>query len=110
MDAAADWPIPLREMRLVCFPAALTGMPLMVWSLQPGEKVSRQIAQAGEQFALSTGLDAQVAFIQRIPAGAAEFAEVGEITLVRADWVPEQFICVGRGGMKVKLSGKEMMG
>jgi uncharacterized protein (DUF2461 family) len=95
--SADDWTPGLRAMRLVTFSHDQT--PMMVWHVAQGEKVSKQIIQAAEQFALSIGLDPAYAFMATLPAGAEEFAEVKGITLVRADWVPAGFVCVGRGGL-----------
>jgi hypothetical protein len=99
----ANWHNGLRELRLVCFPAVGRGEPMMVWSLAQGEKVSRQIMAAAERFALAMGMDPQFAFVRSIPTGAEEFVDVRGVTLVRADWVPEGFICLGRGGLSRKV-------
>lgn len=79
-------------------------VPLGVWPMVAwwigDDRVSQAMIDGGEAFALAFGMDPGYAFIRRIPAKAHEFVEVGGITLVRADWVPEHFIAVARGGMQ----------
>lgn len=78
--------------------------PMVAWWVGEG-KVSTAMVEGGAAFALAFGLDPVYAFIRQIPARAQEFVEVGGVTLVRADWVPENFIAVARGGMQVLKNG-----
>ena len=87
-----------RDMLDVAIP--LGAWPLLAWHLTPVEKVSQAITEAATAFTLATGHPAQYAFIGVIPAGAAEFAEVGSVTLVQADWVPAGFVALASGGMQ----------
>ncbi len=91
------------------FAAGLRGMvempvehgvwPVLAWSLAPGERVSQAIAEAAGVFARENGVEAQFAFMWEIPAGGEEFAEIGEVTLVQADWAPVGFVVLACGGM-----------
>ena len=87
-----------RDMLDVAIP--LGAWPLLAWHLTPGEKVSQAIMEATAAFTQATGHPAQYAFIGVIPTGAAEFVEVGLVTLVQADWVPAGFVALASGGMQ----------
>jgi len=103
-----NWLPGMRGMVEMDMPAG-TG-PVMVWALRAGEKVSVAISDAAEAYARELFIDAQFAFIGRIPAGGEEFAEIptgpqgpallrdGSVTLVQAKWVPRGFVAVARGG------------
>ncbi len=69
-----------------------------VWWIGP-EKISWVMVEAGVAFALATGRKPQYALMRRIPTQAEEFVDVKGMTLVRADWVPEEFLVVTAGGM-----------
>jgi hypothetical protein len=62
------------------------------------DKVIPAMLNAGVQYALETGQDPQVAFIRALPRGADEFVDVHGMSLVQADWVPDEFVAVTRGG------------
>jgi hypothetical protein len=87
-------------MELSLVPFEHSTVPLVVADIPAGGKVSKVIIEAGETFALSTGLDPQFAWIRVIPAGAQEFVEVRGMTLIQADWVPAGQVAVGRGGIE----------
>lgn len=77
--------------------------PVLVRRLKPGEKVSLAVSQAALEFAEALGQAAQFAFIASIPVGAPaeDCIEIGEVTLVRADWLPVGVLVLARGGMQV---------
>jgi hypothetical protein len=93
------WPANMRE--LVDLELQEGAWPVVIWALKRGERVSRAIETAGEEYAALTGMAAEFAMIGSIPQGAEEFSEVGNMTLVRADWVKEGFIVIARGCTKV---------
>jgi hypothetical protein len=70
--------------------------PLVVWHVEPGEKVSRAIIAASELYAQKTGKPALLALVHQVPAGAEELVEVRGVTLVRQEWVEPGFVLVGR--------------
>lgn len=78
-----------------------SSMLVVLADIPQGRKAAPVIIQAGEQFALEMGMNAEVAFMREMPAGAEEFVEVAGMTLVRAAWVPEGKVAVTRGGMQV---------
>jgi hypothetical protein len=86
-------------------PVPLGIWPMVAWWIGDG-KVSTAIIEGGAAFAVEFGLDPMAAFIKTIPAGAREFVEVHGITLIRADWVPDHFIAVARGGMQQLNGGR----
>lgn len=71
--------------------------PLILAKIEPGQKVSRLIVDAGVDFAIQTGKQPEFAFVNQLPAGAEEFVDVKGITLVLAAWVPTGYVAVGRG-------------
>ena len=98
----ATWPArDLIEFQHVTGPKAVVRWPLVAWSYS-GQRVSEAMIEAGVKFALSTGHDPMYAFIRQIPAKAEEFVDVMSITLLQADWVPDGYLAVGRGGMQSK--------
>lgn len=98
----AYWP--LRER--IDLPEPLGVWPMIAWWVGEG-KVSTAMIEAGKAFATEFGLDPMYAFIRQLPAKAQEFVEVNGITLIRADWVPDHFIAVVRGGMLQLNGGKQ---
>lgn len=98
----ASWPAQdMIEYRHATGQNTFVRWPLVAWSYA-GQRVSEAMVAAGEVFALSTGLEPVFAFIHDVPAKASEFVEVKGICLVQADWVPNGFLAVGRGGMQMK--------
>ena len=93
---ASDWKVDQRG--LVEYPTPCGWWPMVAWALNPGEKVSKAIGDAALEYAAKCGVDAQFAFIWALPAGAVEFAEVAGVTLVLANWVPNGFVVLARGG------------
>lgn len=71
---------------------------VLLWALQPDEKISKQIAEACATFALQVGCDPQVAFMQRIPLGVEEGALISGAMLISAEWVPEGFAALWAHG------------
>jgi len=71
--------------------------PLILAKIEPGQKVSRLIMDAGVEFAIQTGKQPEFAFVSQLPAGAEEFVDVKGITLLLAAWVPAGHVAVGRG-------------
>lgn len=90
------------ELQFAVTPSDLVRWPLVAWHVAPGQKVSAAMADAGVAFALATGQDPTFAFSRVIPSQASEGVEVQGIMLVQADWVPNGFLAVGRGGMQRK--------
>jgi hypothetical protein len=99
----ARWPAQdFVEVQFAVTPFDLAHWPLVAWHVAPGQKVSAAMVDAGVAFALATGKDPMYAFTRAIPAQAGEGMEVQGIMLVQADWVPNGFLAVGRGGMQSK--------
>lgn len=75
------------------------GLRVMLWALDAG-KVTPQIIQAGEAYALASGTDPQWAFVRGLPVGAEEFVEVQipgticQVMVILADWVPVGFVAI----------------
>jgi hypothetical protein len=82
---------------------------IALWWIGQG-KVSQAIFDAGVAFALATGVSPQFALIRNIPSQAQEFVEVKGICLVQDDWVPDGFLVVTAGGMRIGLPKFEMKG
>ena len=98
----ATWPArDMIEYRHATSKNTFLSWPFVAWSYT-GQRVSEAMVAAGEVFALATGLEPMFAFIREIPARASEFTEVKGICLMQADWVPNGFLAVGRGGMQTK--------
>jgi hypothetical protein len=74
--------------------------PVVMLPIPKGGKVAKVICQAGEEFALETGLDPEFAFVRVIPPGAEELVEVRGMTLIKFDLLPDGWVAVGRGGME----------
>lgn len=93
----ATWPLrQVVRLRHPYFTGTATWMVAVWWIGK--DKVSQAINDAGLAFALACEIDPLVALIHRVPMQAEEFVEVHGITLVQADWVPEDFLVVtGRG-------------
>ena len=73
---------------------------LLLKPIPTGEKVSKVIIVAAEAFANEAGLDPEFAFVKVIPQGADELVEVRGMILLRADWLPDGQVAVGRSGME----------
>lgn len=75
------------------------GLRVMLWALDAG-KVTPQIIQAGEAYALASGIDPQWAFVPELPVGAEEFVEVQipgtpcQVMVILAGWVPVGFVAI----------------
>lgn len=65
--------------------------------IQPGEKVSKLILEAGAEFSKMTGRDPMFAFVRDIPQGAQEGMEVRGIMLILAEWMEPDQVAVGWG-------------
>lgn len=99
----ALWPARnLVELQIPLTPFDVVRWPVVAWRVGAGERVSEAMVEAGTIFALSTGRDPMFAFTRRMPLQAEEFVDVKGISLVQADWVPNGFLAVGRGGMQRK--------
>lgn len=97
----AAWPLRAR----IDLPIPLGVWPMMAWWFGDG-KVSTAMIEGGLAFAVEFGLDPMFAYIKQIPPKAQEFVEVGGVVLIRADWVPDFFIAIARGGMQQLNGGR----
>ena len=75
-------------------------LPVVVWNLTPGEKVSKAILAASEVFALRTGIDPDAAVVHSIPPGASEFVVVGTTTLYQEGSMQPGYVMVYSMHMK----------
>jgi hypothetical protein len=97
MDAPT-WP---ALQGLVTLRVPLGVWPVVLWQLAPGQKVSSQIIQAGEVYYTTTGKEPDMAMLNSIPAGAAEFLEIKTMTLVLADWVKPGYVAISQTGTTI---------
>lgn len=91
----AAWPV--RE--LISLPVPLGFWFMVAWWIGD-DKVSQAMDEAGNVFYEKYLVPPAYAFIKQIPAKADEFVEVNGITLIRANWVPDGFVAITRGGMQ----------
>jgi hypothetical protein len=96
---AVVWAADLRGMVDVAIP--LGTWPVMAWALRAGERVSQSISEAAAAYGQANGMDAEYAFLQKMPSGAPEFVEIGNVTVLTADWVPVGFVALARGGTQI---------
>lgn len=77
--------------------------------LEPGERVGEGIRAAAEAYCSAHGAGDVYAWVRRLPEGAPEWPEVAEVEfaggtaiLLEADWAPDGWVIVGRGGDAVR--------
>lgn len=80
--------------------------PMVVWAVKPGEKVSKIITQACEEFTRHTGIDPDMALVRTIPPGAQEGVMVKTATLTVADWVQPGYVAVCQSQTKAEVLWK----
>lgn len=96
LHPAGDWP-KASGIAMMRFEIS-TWYPLWLCYVPEGEKFSKAIIDAGQEYLMAFGRQAEIAMIGSIPPGAEEFVELNGITLVQADWVQLRYVAVGRGG------------
>lgn len=95
----ASWPA--RE--LVRVPVMGDAYRLVVAWWIGSDRLSQAMVAAGEEFAVTLGVNPNYAFMRSIPAVTQEFVEVKGICLVQCGWVPTGFVVVTAGGMTPNL-------
>ncbi len=97
------WP---HQMKMVKYRKPMGWQPMLVFRLAAERPVSVQLCEAAKIFAAQSKQTATMAFLHQMPSGAEEFETADTLNVTWADWVPDGFAAVYRGGTEQPEEGK----
>lgn len=80
---------------IACIGNAKKFRRLVVWNMEGYKSVKMALHDAWKEYCRLFGGKPQYAFVYRLPVGIENGFEVGEMTLIQAEWMLEKCVAVG---------------